>query len=99
MQEHLIGVGPHPKPWPTGTEFDRDLLKNGDIHNVIDKYRNWTVKAVKEDLDKTRVALHIASENWQHDFNIGTIVRAANAFNIAAVHIIGKRHFNRRGAM
>ncbi len=94
-----VGVGPHPKPWPTDPKYDQDLLENGDNHNVIDKYRYWTVAAVKSDLDKTRQPLYIAIENWQHDFNIGTIVRCANAFNVAAVHIIGKRHFNRRGAM
>lgn len=99
MIEQQIGVGPHPKPWPTDSKFDRDLLENGDSFNVIDKYRYWKIEAIKADLDKSRVPLHIAIENWQHDFNIGTIVRAANAFNIEAVHIIGKRHWNRRGAM
>jgi len=99
MQKPAIGVGPHPKPWPSDPKYDLDLLENGDSHNVLDKYRYWTVEAVKADLDISRVPLHIAIENWQHDFNIGTIIRCANAFNISAVHIIGKRHFNRRGAM
>ncbi|MBC7868739.1 rRNA methyltransferase [Candidatus Saccharibacteria bacterium] len=99
MQEQLIGLGPHPKPWPTDSKFDVELLKAGDRRNVLDKYRYWTVEAIKADLDKSRIDLHIAIENWQHDMNIGTIVRNANAFNVAAVHIIGKRHWNRRGAM
>lgn len=99
MTKQIIGVGPHPKPWPTDSKYDSDLLANGDKYNVIDKYRYWKTTAVKSDLDKSRNKLHVAIENWQHDFNIGTIVRAANAFNIAAVHIIGKRHWNRRGAM
>lgn len=94
-----IGVGPHPKPWPADAWLDPDLLEGGDRRNVEDKYRYWTVEAIKADLDKSRVDLHIAIENWQHDMNIGTIVRNANAFNVAAVHIIGKRHWNRRGAM
>lgn len=97
--ENDIGVGPHSKPWPTGTWLDPDLLENGDRRNVEDKYRYWSVEAIKADLDKNRVDLHVAIENWQHDMNIGTIVRNANAFNVAAVHIIGKRHWNRRGAM
>jgi len=97
--EIIIGVGPHEKPWPTASHFDLDLLEHGDRRNVEDRYRYWTVEAIKADLDKTRVGLHIAIENWQHDLNIGTIVRNANAFNVAAVHIIGKRHWNRRGAM
>jgi tRNA G18 (ribose-2'-O)-methylase SpoU len=99
MNEPQIGVGPHPKPWPTDPKFGLDLLENGDKRNVIDKYRYWTVDAIKADLDTSRSTLHVAIENWQHDLNIGTIVRAANAFNVQTVHIIGKRHWNRRGAM
>lgn len=97
--DEQIGVGPHPTPWPQDERFDPELLAHGDRRNVEDKYRYWTVEAIKNDLDTTRVDLHVAIENWQHDLNIGTIVRNANAFNVAAVHIIGKRHWNRRGAM
>lgn len=99
MTDINIGVGPHEKPWPTGVQFDRELLANGDKRNVLDKYRYFTVEAIKVDLDRHRSDLHIAIENWQHDMNIGTIVRNANAFNVAAVHVIGKRHWNKRGAM
>lgn len=94
-----IGVGPHSQPWPTDERYDPELLAQGDVRNVEDKYRYWTVAAIRADMAKTQSALHIAIENWQHDLNIGTIVRNANAFNVAAVHIIGKRHWNRRGAM
>lgn len=97
--DEQIGVGPRPTPWPQDERFDPELLAHGDRRNVEDKYRYWTVEAIKNDLDTTRVDLHVAIENWQHDLNIGTIVRNANAFNVAAVHIIGKRHWNRRGAM
>lgn len=99
MDNPQIGVGSHPKPWPAGSQYDLSLLAEGDRRNVEDKYRYMTVEAIKEDLDKSRIDLHVAIENWQHDLNIGTIVRNANAFNVAAVHIIGKRHWNRRGAM
>ncbi|MFZ2125005.1 MAG: TrmH family RNA methyltransferase [Candidatus Saccharimonadales bacterium] len=99
MDEPKIGVGPHQRPWPTDSKYDAALLEGGDRRNVLDKYRYWTVEAIKADLDKSRVSLHVAIENWQHDLNIGTIVRAANAFNVETVHIIGKRHWNRRGAM
>jgi len=99
MTEKSIGVGPHPLPWPIGEKYDPDLLANGDRRNVEDKYRYLTVEAIKAELDKTRIDLHVAIENWQHDLNIGTIVRTANAFNVSAVHVIGKRHWNRRGAM
>lgn len=99
IHKNPIGVGPYLKPWPTDPRLDPDLLEAGDRRNVLDKYRYWTIEAIKNDLDKTRTTLHVAIENWQHDLNIGTIVRTANAFNVAVVHIIGKRHWNRRGAM
>jgi len=95
----VVGVGPHPEPWPTGAEFDPELLEAGDRRNVLDKYRYWKVAAIVADLNTKRHKLQIAIENWQHDLNIGSIVRTANAFNVAAVHIIGKRDWNRRGAM
>lgn len=99
MRLNNKGPGPHPKPWPEDGRYDPELLEHGDSRNVIDKYRYWKVEAIKADLDKSRFDIHIAIENWQHDFNIGTMVRNANAFNVAAVHIIGKKHWNRRGAM
>lgn len=81
------------------TRLDSELIENGDTRNVVDKYRNWTNEAIKADLANNAFSFHIAIENYQHDFNIGTIVRNANAFNCAGVHIIGKRKWNRRGAM
>lgn len=99
MINREIGVGAHPKPWPKSNKYDPELLKNGDTRNILDKYRYWKNDAIKRDLDKSRFNLHIAIENWQHDFNAGTIIRNANAFNVNTVHIIGKRHYNRRGAM
>lgn len=95
----VVGVGPHPQPWPIGNQYDPELLENGDRRNVIDKYRYWSVEAIVKDLNTSRTPLHIAIENWQHDLNIGSIVRTANAFNVSAVHIVGKRDWNRRGAM
>ena len=99
MTEQQVGVGPHPQPWPDDPRLDRGLLAHGDRRNVIDRYRYWTRAAIVADLDSRRHAFHVAIENWQHDFNIGTVVRNANAFLAAAVHIIGKRRWNRRGAM
>jgi len=99
MTEVPIGVGPHSKPWPQDPRYDPELLEHGDKRNVEDKYRYWTIEAIKADLDKSRTDLHVAIENWQHDMNIGTIVRNANAFNAGAVHVIGRRHWNKRGAM
>lgn len=93
------GVGPHPQPWPTGEQYDPQLLAEGDRRNVIDKYRYWTMDAIRADLAAHAHPLHVAIQNWEHDFNIGSMVRTANAFNVAGVHILGRRRWNRRGAM
>lgn len=95
----VVGVGPHPEPWPTGDQYDPELLAHGDRRNVLDHYRYWSVAAIVADLDSKRHGLQIAIENWQHDLNIGSVVRTANAFNVSAVHIVGKRDWNKRGAM
>ena len=95
----VIGVGPHEKPWPSEKHFDPELLENGDRRNVLDHYRYWSVEAIVADLNTRRHKLQIAIENWQHDLNIGSIVRTANAFNVSGVHIVGKRDWNKRGAM
>jgi len=94
-----IGVGPWPGEWPAGEQYDADLLARGDRRNVVDRYRYWTLEAIVRDLDARRHGFHVAIENWQHDFNIGTIVRTANAFLAREVHIVGNRRWNRRGAM
>jgi tRNA G18 (ribose-2'-O)-methylase SpoU len=94
-----VGVGPHPPPWPDDPRFDATLLAEGDRRNVVDRYRYWRREAVVADLDGRRHPFHVAIENFQHDFNIGAVVRNANAFLAAEVHIVGKRRWNRRGAM
>jgi tRNA G18 (ribose-2'-O)-methylase SpoU len=94
-----VGVGPWEGEWPTGEEYDEQLLAEGDRRNVVDRYRYWRMEAIVADLDTRRHDFHVAIENWQHDFNIGTIVRTANAFLAKEVHIVGNRRWNRRGAM
>ena len=93
------GVGPWRGELPLGDQYDPDLLAKGDSRNVIDRYRYWTIDAIKADLDETRHPFHVAIENWQHDMNIGSIVRSANAFLAETVHIVGRRRWNKRGAM
>ncbi|MCH1881990.1 TrmH family RNA methyltransferase [Agrococcus sp. ARC_14] len=103
-----VGVG----PWPGYEQgerpadehlhparYDPELLEHGDRRNVVDAYRYWSLEAIVADLETRRHPFHVAIENWQHDLNIGSIVRTANAFTASAVHIIGKRRWNRRGAM
>lgn len=97
--QNKVGVGPHPQPWPSDPRYDPLLLKEGDTRNVADKYRYWTVDAIKNDLDAGRVQLEVAVENIERDFNMGTIIRNANAFNVSKVHVVGSRQWNKRGAM
>jgi tRNA G18 (ribose-2'-O)-methylase SpoU len=93
------GVGPAPEPWPDDPRLDPDLLAQGDRRNVADRYRYWRMEAIVADLDGRRHPFHVAVENWRHDLNIGAVVRNANAFLAAEVHIVGDRRWNRRGAM
>ncbi len=93
------GVGPWEAAPPVGEHFDPELLRDGDRRNVVDRYRYWKHAAIVADLDAIRHPFHVAIENWQHDFNIGSVVRTANAFLAKEVHIVGNRRWNRRGAM
>lgn len=107
-----IGVGPwarvHPgEPRPDDPQspnydarYDGELLDEGDRRNVLDRYRYWTVDAIKADLDaRGRHGFEVAVENWTHDFNIGSMVRTANAFAARRVHIVGPHKWNRKGAL
>ena len=94
-----VGVGPHPQPWPADPRLDPELLASGDRRNVVDRYRYWRREAIVDDLDLRRFEFEVAIENLGHDYNIGTVVRTANAFAAARVHIVGRRRWNRRGAM
>jgi tRNA G18 (ribose-2'-O)-methylase SpoU len=93
------GVGPWPGTPPTDPRYDRALLRDGDTRNVVDAYRYWTREAVIADIDTRRHPLHVAIENFGNDANIGAVVRTANAFAVDTVHIVGRRRWNRRGAM
>ena len=100
-----VGVGPwqeeHPRqPLPTDPRYDRTLLDQGDRRNVLDRYRYWKVEAIRDDLDRRgRHEFEVAVENWTHDFNIGSMVRTANAFAASRVHIVGPHKWNRKGSL
>ncbi|TPF78205.1 MULTISPECIES: TrmH family RNA methyltransferase [unclassified Bifidobacterium] len=107
-----IGLGPwsetHPgEPRPDNPAspnysrlFDTELLDEGDRRNVLDRYRYWSMQAIKDDLDaRGRHDFEVAVENWTHDFNIGSMVRTANAFQARRVHIVGPHKWNRKGAL
>jgi len=93
------GVGPWQGDLPDDPRYDADLLRDGDTRNVVDAYRYWTREAIIADIDERRHPLHIAIENFGNDANIGGVVRTANAFAVDTVHIVGRRRWNRRGAM
>lgn len=98
----VVGTGPWPggsNRWPEGDQWDPDLLAGGDRRNVEDRYRYWRVGAIHDDLARRSTGLEVAVENLDHDFNIGAIVRTANALGAARVHVVGRRRWNRRGAM
>lgn len=98
-EQSTQGVGPWSGKLPDDPRYDPELLETGDSRNVVDRYRYWTMEAIVADLDTRRHGFHVAIENWQHDLNIGSIVRTANAFLAHTVHIVGRRRWNRRGAM
>ncbi|KAA9393911.1 RNA methyltransferase [Kocuria coralli] len=95
----VVGKGPWEGPWPDGDHWDPELLRDGDRRNVEDEFRYWRLEAIVAELATRRHGFHVAIENWEHDFNIGSVVRTANAFNAGGVHVIGRRRWNRRGAM
>jgi tRNA(Leu) C34 or U34 (ribose-2'-O)-methylase TrmL len=99
LPEPAHGLGPHSQPWPEDSRLDPELLAAGDRRNVIDRYRYWRLEAIAAELERSSFGYHVAIENWKHDLNIGTVVRNANAFGAAGVHIVGRRRWNRRGAM
>ena len=93
------GVGPWEGAWPEGEQYDSKFLAEGDTRNVVDAYRYWSMDAIVADLDAKRHDFHVAIENFENDMNIGTVVRTANAFLAREVHIVGRKRWNRRGAM
>jgi tRNA G18 (ribose-2'-O)-methylase SpoU len=99
VEQSTGGVGPWQGEWPSDERYDPELLKHGDSRNVVDEYRYWTMGAIVAELDSRRHDFHVAIENWQHDLNIGSIVRTANAFLAGTVHIVGRKRWNKRGAM
>lgn len=107
-----VGVGPwtqehpgesrpdDPKSPNYDRRYDTTLLDEGDRRNVLDRYRYWTVNAIRDDLDAAgRHGFEVAIENWTHDFNIGSMVRTANAFTANRVHIVGPHKWNRKGSL
>lgn len=96
------GVGPWPGgrgQWPDDARLDPELLEHGDHRNVEDRYRYWSMDAIRADVASRSLPVEVAVENLDHDFNIGSIVRSANALGVSRVHVVGQKRWNRRGAM
>lgn len=70
-----------------------------DTRNVVDEFKHRAHDDIVRALDERGASLEIAIENLERDFNMGTIVRSANAFGVRTVHVIGRRQWNKRGAM
>ena len=70
-----------------------------DTRNVIDKFKGRSETEIVKELDAADHGLVIALENTERDFNMGTIVRSANAFGVRQIYVIGRRQWNKRGAM
>lgn len=105
----VVGVGPweveRDGPVPEDPRLDPRLLREGDRRNVVDRYRYWSETAIRADLAERRARdwpgaeLHVAVEGFQHDMNVGSVARTANAAGAAGFHVVADRRWNRRGAM
>lgn len=78
---------------------EHDLNRWSDRRNLVDEFKGLANEVVREKLEERRNDLEVAIWNVSHDFNAGSIVRTANNFNVAKVHIVGRKKYNRRGAM
>ena len=72
--------------------------------NIIDKYKfdrltKWTTELIKKDLQQNSFPIAVLMENFAGDFNIGTVIRNANAFNAKEVFYLGNKHYDRRGTV
>ena len=69
------------------------------MYNVADQYKGMEVEDIKSKLAAKAFPCAVMMENWQGDFNLAQCVRNANAFGAKEVFYIGKRRFDRRGAV
>ena len=72
---------------------------NADTRNLTDELKGKSEEQIVRELDTNGVELEIVIENVERDFNMGSIVRSANAFGVRHVHVIGRKQWNKRGAM
>ena len=65
----------------------------------MDEFKYQSHDEIVTQLNDRGSDLEIAIENLERDFNMGTIVRSANAFGIRTIHVVGRKQWNKRGAM
>lgn len=75
------------------------LERMDDTRNVVDEFKGKLHEDIVKALNSRGIELEIAIENLERDFNMGTIVRNANAFGVRTIHVIGSKQWNKRGAM
>src|ERR1700722_4629062 len=67
--------------------------------NVRDDLKSFSTEEIKNKLEKSSFPYAVCFEQWQGDFNMSSGVRNANAFGSREVYYIGKRRWDRRGAV
>lgn len=77
----------------------KNCEKSLDKRNIVDKYKYWNHDAIIADLDLSRNNFSVLCTNIIGDFNIGTVIRNANAFLASEVIIYGSRRYDRRGTV
>lgn len=67
--------------------------------NVTDFYKEWDEEAIRSDLAQKAAPAVAICMNLTHDFNKGSVLRALNAFNLQELWLVGRGHWDRRGAV
>lgn len=83
-----------------------DASKNKDYlwswnqdRNVIDQFKQLPDEEIRNRLKQTAFPYAVCIENWLQDFNIGTCIRNANAFNAKEIFYLGEKRFDRRSSV
>lgn len=77
------------------TETDYRLWER----NVTDHFKNKSDEEIKAELQATANPFAVCFEHWTGDFNMGSGIRNANAFNAKEVFYVGDKKWDRRSAV
>lgn len=67
--------------------------------NVVDEFKGMSIEEIQSSLKRSSFPYAICFEHWVGDFNMGTGIRNANAFNAREVFYIGDKKWDRRAAV